>query len=180
MNRKVGVVSAVVVACALQATGVLAQPVADFKSAVTQAVMTNPRVNAAWYNFEATREAQRAAQGGYFPSVDLSAEIGREERETPLVDLGSYTRDATRFTITQMLFDGFATREDVRALGFSKLKQYYELQRASEEIALEAAQAYLDTARYQQLVKFAEDNYVFHREVFGKIDERTRGGVSQC
>ncbi|MFU8765090.1 MAG: TolC family outer membrane protein [Haliea sp.] len=179
MIRKLGVIGSVVAACALQGTAVQAQPVADFKSAVTQAVMTNPRVNAAWYNFEATREAQRAAKGGYFPSVDLSAEIGREERETPLVDLGSYTRDATRFTITQMLFDGFATREDVRALGFTKLNQYYELQRASEEIALEAAQAYLDTVRYQQLVKFAEENYVFHREVFGKIDERTSGGVSQ-
>jgi adhesin transport system outer membrane protein len=162
-----------------QGVGAQTQPVADFREAVTQAVLTNPRVNAAWYNFEATREAQRAAEGGYFPSVDLSSEIGREERETPLVDLGSYTRDATRFTITQMLFDGFATREDVRALGFSKLNQYYELQRASEEIALEAAQAYLDTVRYQQLVRFAEDNYVYHREVYDKIAERTRGGVSQ-
>lgn len=179
MNRKIGVISAVVVACALQSAALQAQPVADFKSAVTQAVLTNPRVNAAWYNFEATREAQRAAKGGYFPSVDLSAEIGREERETPLVDLGDYTRDATRFTITQMLFDGFATREDVRALGFSKLNQYYELQRASEEIALEAAQAYLDTARFQQLVEFAEENYVFHVEVYDKIAERTDGGVSQ-
>ncbi|MDO8860512.1 TolC family outer membrane protein [Haliea sp. E1-2-M8] len=179
MKNKLGVIGAVVAACSLPGVPVQAQPVADFKTAVTQAVMTNPRVNAAWYNFEATREAQRAAKGGYFPSVDLSAEIGREERETPLVDLGDYTRDATRFTITQMLFDGFATREEVRALGFNKLNQYYELQRASEEIALEAARAYLDTVRYQQLVKFAEENYVFHRDVYGKISERTDGGVSQ-
>ncbi|WP_123033454.1 TolC family outer membrane protein [Haliea alexandrii] len=181
MKKQLCLAVAMVAAGLLQSQGVGAQtqPVADFREAVTQAVLTNPRVNAAWYNFEATREAQRAAEGGYFPSVDLSSEIGREERETPLVDLGSYTRDATRFTITQMLFDGFATREDVRALGFSKLNQYYELQRASEEIALEAAQAYLDTVRYQQLVRFAEDNYVYHREVYDKIAERTRGGVSQ-
>lgn len=181
MKKQLCLAVAVLATGLLQSQGVAAQaqPVADFREAVTQAVLTNPRVNAAWYNFEATREAQRAAEGGYFPSVDLSSEIGREERETPLVDLGSYTRDATRFTITQMLFDGFATREDVRALGFSKLNQYYELQRASEEIALEAAQAYLDTVRYQQLVRFAEDNYVYHREVYDKIAERTRGGVSQ-
>lgn len=181
MKKQLCLAVAMVAAGLLKSQGAAAQtqPVADFREAVTQAVLSNPRVSAAWYNFEATREAQRAAEGGYFPSVDLSSEIGREERETPLVDLGSYTRDATRFTITQMLFDGFATREDVRALGFSKLNQYYELQRASEEIALEAAQAYLDTVRYQQLVRFAEDNYVYHREVFDKIDERTRGGVSQ-
>ena len=45
--------------------------VSDFKSAVTQGVLTSPRVNADWYNFEATREAERGARGGYLPSVDL-------------------------------------------------------------------------------------------------------------
>ena len=105
--------------------------------------------------------------------------IGREDRDTPLVDLGTYTRDASRLSITQMLFDGFATREEVRRLGYSKLSQYYELQRASQETALEAAQAYLDTVRYQQLVKYAEDNYVVHRQVYHKIAERTVGGISQ-
>ncbi|PLW81590.1 transporter [Kineobactrum sediminis] len=179
MKYQAGLFSVLIASCALSSVAIQAQPVADFRTAVTQAVMTNPRVNAAWYGFEATREAQRAAEGGFYPSVDVSTEIGREERETPLVNLGSYTRDATRFTITQMLFDGFETREEVRALGFSKLRQYYELRRSSEEIALEATQAYLDTVRFQKLVGFAEDNYVFHREVHDKIVERAGGGVSQ-
>lgn len=179
MKHKFSLIAVVVAACGLQTASAQEQPVADFGAAITRAVMTNPRVNAAWYNFEATREAQNAARGGYYPSADISAEIGREDRETPLVDLGSYTRDAARFTITQMLFDGFATREDVRRLGFEKLTQYYELKRASEEVALEATEAYLDTARFQQLVKFAEENYVFHRQVYDKISERAQGGVSQ-
>lgn len=157
----------------------LAQPVAGFEQALTQAVMSNPRVQASWYNFEASREAQRVAEGGYYPSVDITADIGREERETPLVDFDDYSRDATRFSITQMLFDGFQTREDVRRLGFNKLSQYYELQSASQEVALDAALAYLDVARYQRLVEYAEDNYVVHRGVYDKIAERTGGGVSQ-
>ena len=157
----------------------LAESVTDFESAIKQAVLENPRVKANWYEFEASREAQRVAQGRYYPSVDVNADIGREERETPLVDFGDYSRDATRFSITQMLFDGFQTREDVRRAGFEKLSQYYELQRASQEIGLEAAQAYLDTLRFQQLVKFAEENYVYHRQVYDKIAERTGGGVSQ-
>ncbi len=156
-----------------------AQPVADYQQAVTQAVMTSPRVNAAWYNFEAAREARRGAQAGYYPSVDLYAEVGREERETPLVDFGDYSRDATRFSITQMLFDGFETREAVRQAGFESLSQYYELQRASQETALEATEAYLDTVRFQKLVRYAEDNYIVHRQVYDKIAERTGGGVSQ-
>jgi adhesin transport system outer membrane protein len=151
----------------------------DFRSAVNQAVNTNPRVSAEYYNFEAARESEQAARGGYLPSVDLSSEIGREQRDTPLVDLGSYTRDATRFTVTQMLFDGFETRNTVATRNYEKLSQYYNLRSISEAVALEAAQAYLDTLRFQQLVGFAEDNYVYHRQIYNRIEERASGGVSQ-
>jgi adhesin transport system outer membrane protein len=157
----------------------MAEPISDLRQAVTQTVLTSPRVNASWYNFEATREAQSSARGGYFPSVDLSAEIGEENRDTPLIDTGNYSRDATRFSITQMLFDGFQTREEVARLGYAKLSRYYDLKRASEETALEATEAYLDTMRYQKLVTLAESNYIVHRQIFEKISERTGGGVSQ-
>lgn len=152
---------------------------ADMRSAINQAVTTNPRVSAEFYNFEASTESERAARGGYLPSVDLSSEVGREQRDTPLVDLGSYTRDATRFTVTQMLFDGFETRNLVAARNYEKLSQYYNLRSISESVALEAAQAYLDTLRFQKLIGYAEDNYVFHRRIYNRIQERTSGGVSQ-
>jgi adhesin transport system outer membrane protein len=161
------------------AQGAMAQQVDDLREAVTQSVLSNPRVNASWYNFEATREAQRSATGGYFPSVDVNGEIGEEDRDTPLIETGNYSRDAVRFSITQMLFDGFQTREEVSRLGYAKLSRYYDLKRASEEVALEAAEAYLDTMRFQRLVSMAEDNYIVHRQIFDKISERTGGGVSQ-
>jgi len=167
-----------VIAGALSST-VIAQPISGFNEAVTQAVLTSPRVNADWYNFEATREAQSVARGGYYPSVDVNADVGREERDTPLIDTGRYTRDAARLSITQMLFDGFQTSEDVARLGYAKLSRYYDLQRSSQEVALEAARAYLDVVRYQKLVTFAEQNYVVHRQLYDKIAERTGGGVSQ-
>jgi adhesin transport system outer membrane protein len=179
MRRKFTLVASVLLTCGVLTGAVQAQPVADYQQAVKQAVLTSPRVNAAWYNFEAAREGQRGAQSGYYPSVDVYAEVGREDRETPLIDFGDYSRDATRFSITQMLFDGLETREVVRQAGFEKLNQYYELQRASQETALEATDAYLDTVRFQKLVRFAEDNYIVHRQVYDKIAERTGGGISQ-
>jgi adhesin transport system outer membrane protein len=179
MKTKLKLISSVVLTLGGLAGTAVAEPIGDFNEAVTQAVLISPRVNASWYNFEAGREAERAAVGGYLPSVDVTSEIGREDRQTPLVDSHDYTRDASRLSVTQMLFDGFQTREEVRRLGYSKLSQYYDLQRASQETALEAAEAYLDTVRYQQLVTYAEDNYVVHRQVYDKIAERTSGGVSQ-
>ncbi len=179
MKRKSSLLAPVALTFGVLAPVAFAQPITDFRQAVTQTVLTSPRVNASWYNFEATREAQTSARGAYFPSVDLNAEVGEEERDTPLIDTGSYSRDAVRFSITQMLFDGFQTREEVARLGYAKLSRYYDLKRASEETALEAADAYLDTMRFQKLVKLAENNYIVHRQVFDKIAERTGGGVSQ-
>lgn len=181
--------SAVRLACTLMAAGMVTglhaqdaqmpQEITGLQEAITQGVLSSPRVNASWYNFEASRHAQRGARGAYLPSVDLYGEYGREERETPLVDLGDYTRDVARFSVTQMLFDGFATRNEVARLGYAKLSSYYELKRASEEVALEVAQAYLDTVKYQQLVAFAQNNLDVHRKIYDRIEERTGGGVSQ-
>ncbi len=85
----------------------------------------------------------------------------------------------TEFSITQMLFDGFATRDTVARLGYDKLSNYYIFKRSSEEVALEVAVAYLETVKYQQLVKYAADNLKVHRQIHDQISERTGGGVSE-
>jgi len=153
--------------------------VSSLKEAITQGVLSSPRVNADWYNFAATSEAQQAARGGYYPSADIYAEVGREDRNTPLIDLGDYGRDSAEFSITQMLFDGFATRDTVAALGYDKLSNYYIFKRSSEEVAQEVAVAYLEAVKYQQLVKYAADNLTVHRQIHEQISERTEGGVSE-
>jgi adhesin transport system outer membrane protein len=156
-----------------------ATDVSGLKEAITQGVMISPRVNADWYNFTAKGFAEQGARGGYYPSVDLAARIGREDRDTPLLDIGDFSYDATQFSITQMLFDGFATRDEVARLGYDKLSQYYTFKRASEEVALEVAVAYLDAVKYQRLVGFARDNLQVHRSIKEQIAERAGGGVSQ-
>lgn len=152
--------------------------ITDIKGAITQGVLISPRVNADYFNFAALGEAERGAFAGYLPSADVYASVGREDRDTPLVDIGDYGYDATHFSITQMLFDGFATRDEVARLGFEKLSEYYTFKRSSEEVALEVAVAYLETVKYQQLVKYAADNLKVHRQIHDQISERTGGGAS--
>jgi adhesin transport system outer membrane protein len=153
--------------------------VSDLKEAITQGVLVSPRVNADWYNFAAGGEAERGARAGYYPRADLFAVVGREDRDTPLVDIGDYGFDATQFSITQMLFDGFATRDEVARLGYEKLSQYYIFKRSSEEVALEVALAFLEAVKFQQLVRYAAENLKVHRQIHDQISERTGGGVSE-
>ncbi|WP_438816566.1 TPR domain-containing protein, partial [Taklimakanibacter deserti] len=69
----------------------------------------------------------------------------------------SYETTFAELTLSQMIWDGFATRSEVERLDRAKLVRYYELLGASENVALEASRAYLDVSRYRELVRLAQD-----------------------
>ncbi|GAA5319295.1 MAG: hypothetical protein Aseana_13580 [Candidatus Pelagadaptatus aseana] len=118
-------------------------------------------------------------RGGYYPSLDLDATAGREKIDTPNTSSDAYHPDSTRLTLTQMLFDGFSTRNEVARLGFEKLASYYDFQQTAEETALEVIQAYHDVIRYRELVNLAKENYIQHRLVFDDIQERVTSGLGR-
>lgn len=148
--------------------------------AVRQAVVTNPEVQARWHNFTAADAEKDVAKAGWRPQVDLTHGIGAERNKEPVgQDTGTYHRQGGALTLTQTLFDGFFTKNEVQRLGYAKLTRYYELLEAAENIALEAARAYVDVARYSALVEEAKQNYVEHKLTARQIEERTAAGVSR-
>ncbi|HTY02140.1 MAG TPA: TolC family outer membrane protein [Rhodocyclaceae bacterium] len=148
------------------------------KSAAQKAVIGSPDVLQKWHAYQAADNEQDAAFGGYLPHVDLNAGIGRENRNDPLL-VKDYTRRSTSVTLTQMLYDGFATRNEVKRLDHARQVRFFELLDASETAALEAARAYLDVLRYRSLVGLAEENYVRHRAVFEQIQRKAQAGVAR-
>ena len=129
---------------ALLASVVSASALADigtYGQAVAAALETNPTVVSAYYQFEAARESQKSRVGDLAPRVDLNADYAWAERATPLNDFGSYESDSIRFTVTQLLFDGFQTWNEVRSLGYEKLARYYDFHAAAQDIALQATVA---------------------------------------
>ncbi|SEL47198.1 TolC family outer membrane protein [Halomonas daqiaonensis] len=149
----------------------------DLRQVVQQAISTNPEVQAAWNGFRASGHDIGVARGNYLPSVDVSAGMGVEDRE--LDGRGSYDTSYAELTVTQMLWDGLATASEVERLDRAELVSYYELLGASEDVALEATQAYLDVQRYRELVRLAQDNYREHLRVYDQIEERVRSGAGR-
>lgn len=144
-----------------------------------RAIETNPEVQARWHNFLAAQHEKDVARGGYFPRVDLSANTARRYRDEAGINNLNFNQHGATLTLTQMLFDGFATRNDVERLNYAALVRYFELLDSAENTALEAARAYIDVQRYRELVQLAEDNYVRHRQYFDQIQERTKAGVGR-
>ena len=155
-----------------------AQPV--LKEIAQQAVLNSPEVTSKWHNFKAAEEEIGVARGGYFPRIDLTAGAGRESlRQPPVPGTVDYGRSGYLLSLNQMIFDGFATRNEVRRLDKARLVRYYEFLDASESTSLEAARAYLDVLRYRALVKLAEDNYVQHKATHEQVQRRTQSGVGR-
>jgi len=152
------------------------QPALSLKDAVQQAVLTNPEVLARWHGIKVAEGERDAAKGGLLPRLDLSASSGVERRS----DTGStYNRRGGGITLNQLLYDGFATYGEFQRLDFTTRTRVFEFFDVSETVALEAARAYFDVARYRELVFLAEDNYVEHRAVFAQTERRVRARVAR-
>lgn len=167
-------------AAALASLGAQAQSLPEpLVQAARKAVTSNPEVQARWNGFKAAGNERDVARGGFFPRIDLTAGTGRESRETPVANYGTYNFNSAQLTLTQMLFDGMFTSNEAKRLGYAKLTRYYELAEASETAALEAVRAYADVVRYRELVDAATQNYVEHKQTAAQVEERAKAGVGR-
>ncbi len=147
--------------------------------AAQQAVLNNPDVQLRWSAFKGAVAQQDAARGGYYPRVDVAASAGRERLTQPNQPDSSFSRQNVTASLSQLLFDGFATRNEVRRQGYNKLSRYFDLLDASETTALDASRAYYDVLRYRKLVKLAEENYAQHKVLFDLMEQRAKVGVGR-
>jgi adhesin transport system outer membrane protein len=152
--------------------------VQTLKESAQQAILTNPDVLAKWHAFQAANGERDVAFGGYLPHADLQAGVGHEMHNEPLL-VDNFNTKSESLTLTQMLYDGFATSNDVARLDHNRLARLYELYDASESTTLDVVHAHLDVLRYRKLVALAEENYVQHRAVYDQIQSKAKAGVGR-
>jgi adhesin transport system outer membrane protein len=165
---------------AAMVTTAYAQPI-TLKDAAQEAVLRNPEVAAKWHAYKEATETVDTVRGRYLPKIDLNAGIFREHKDDPVAAGGErdFTSRGVELFLNQILFDGFATRNDVKRLNYAQRVRYYELLDASENVALETMRAYNDVLRYRALHKLAEQNYVQHRAVYEQIQRKVKLGVGR-
>jgi len=156
-----------------------AQTPVTLQDTVKKAIVSNPEVQARWHAFLSSQHEQDVARGGYFPRVDLRTGIGRENLTQPSLPTTHFTRRDAVLSLNQMIYDGFATRDEVARLAYSKLVRYYEVLDATESTALEVVRAYNDVLRQRELLQLAQENFAQHEQVFSQIQQRVQAGVGR-
>jgi len=147
--------------------------------AVRKAVANNPEVQARWHGYQAATAGRDVARGGFLPRLDLNAGLGHRWRKDPKQDSDNWSYGGVGLDLRQMIYDGFATSSEVKRMSYTRLMRYYELLEASENAGLEVMQAYADVQRYRELVEHAKANYVAHKQLFDRLNDRASAGVSR-
>ena len=150
------------------------------KEAAQKAVLNNPEVLARWHTLKAAGSERDVGAGAFLPKADLSAGSGTERRSPPLAIGSRYNKNSASLTITQLLYDGFATRNEIKRLDHAHLVRLFEFFDTSESVAFEAVRVYYDILRYRELVRLGEENFVQHRSVFDQTERRVKAKVARA
>ncbi|WP_147179971.1 TolC family outer membrane protein [Ciceribacter naphthalenivorans] len=157
--------------------------------AMAKAYENNPDLNAVRAALRATDETVTIAKAGMRPQVAATASASTvsvsDVRQPSSPDFG-YNTQSIGISITQQIFDGFQTLNNVRAAEAGVFANRESLRAQEISILLAAAQAYADVARDQQIVVIRKQNLAFLQEQLNaanarlQVGEGTRTDVSQA
>lgn len=158
----------------------------DLADTVHKAIAHNPDVLVTQDDRRAIEQNVREAKAGYLPRVDVSAGMGGEKSDNAST-LGAtgrqgylgLHREESGIRITQMLFDGFFTRQEVARQTATLQAASYRVLAAAEDVGLRATQTYLDVLRRREQVELARDNLAAHQRVYDQIRMRSERGVGR-
>ncbi len=157
--RKTLLLSAVLSIAALNPAMVSAETIFG---AMAKAYDNNPDLNAARAGLRATDEGVTIAKSGQRPTVTANATASAAQTALGGSNLTTDTLDASvGVTFTQSLFDGFQTRNNVRAAEADVLGGRQELVDQEQTILLSAAQIYANVIRDAEIVRVRQRNLEF-------------------
>tara|TARA_B100001121_G_scaffold310743_1_gene345438 strand:+ start:3114 stop:5378 length:2265 start_codon:yes stop_codon:yes gene_type:complete len=153
-----------------------------------KAVPNHPSIIAQKQLLKAAKIGIREAKAGYLPSVDMrlggsrartnsSTTRGRATRPT---DRSSQSKVLTRkegsLTVSQMIFDGFATKNLVGAAASRYELANEQILEIAQGVSLRLSAAYVGVARDRRLLSLAEKNIKRHSDIIKQIQVQVDSG----
>lgn len=148
---------------------------------VAETLQTNPELMADVSRRLSTDHTVDQARAAYFPKIDISLGIGREWSNNPSTQPGGVNlkRREEGIALTQMIYDGFATKSEVDKTESLVEAAAYQVASSSERLGFEAANAFLEVLRYEDLLVITQENLASHQEVYQQIQSRSSSGVDR-
>ncbi len=146
---------------------------------VKHTLETNPEVMAARHEHLARTEEVDIAKSGYLPSLDVAAGIGRQTLDAQSTggEEKTLTRHESSIAARQMVFDGYATSEEVNRQLARMNSALYKAVEVEENTALRSAEVYLNLLRQNELLDLARETLYEHQNIHDQMVLRNKSGV---
>ncbi|MCW8916073.1 MAG: TolC family outer membrane protein [Magnetovibrio sp.] len=174
-------VSAVLGMNLLCPTDALARPI---EQELRILIDNHPKIRESENTLESRRASIKESESLYYPTVNVAGEIGPQvidtaSRRASTASEGDPWRgvkNSATLTVTQNLFDGFATSTQVRISELNHEVAQLTLEGTRQNTLFEGVRAYIDVLRQRRLVEMARDNERTIQRQLNLEDERVRRG----
>ncbi len=154
--------------------------ITTLRDAVAVGVLTNPETEAVSNNRRATDEELQQAKALYRPSIDMSADTGYEsiysDSDNAAPGHSDLWRSQASLTLTQMLFDGFATKYENERQSHRVRSASHRVRESAEFKGLDVIESYLDVLRQRELLQISQENLNQHNQIMSQIVESANAG----
>ncbi len=151
----------------------------ELNPTVEDAVLHNPEFRSQLKELRSIRADLTGAEGSWYPKIDLSAGIGYEEVDNQTIDNtgDGLTRRETAVRITENLFEGFGTVNEIERQERRMEAQAYATEAMANQVAMDMTEAYLNLLTQQKLLNLAEENVATHERLLDQITQRFDAGI---
>ena len=152
----------------------------DLATYMSGVASTNPNILQKKKEFKTFYETLKISEGDWFlPSIDFNAGIDKVKTtyKEPTSSTSKYTNRYFGLTLTENLFNGYGTVNDIDAKKASLASEAYAYVQTVNEQLLNSAMAYINLARNSELLKVELDNYEKHKKILSAISARNSSGV---
>lgn len=165
----------------------------DVRDAIKEALNTHPQVRSELREVDARDREVRQALAGYYPTVDLVAAYGFQERD-PVVSRDPFTgeilnpgpngrtrneleRSEAQLSLRQLVFDGFNTQNEYLNQQARFKSARHRSQSVAEDVSLEVVRVYLEVLKRESILEIANESLAFHQDVYGRMNKRYESGA---
>lgn len=146
---------------------------------IPELLETHNLIKAAESDLTAANERASATMGGWYPTLNLKSNIGREDQNKPgaTADTNLSPRE-TDLSITQLLWDFGKTNSAIRGSDLGRESAKFGLSSVTQELLLRAATAYINVTRAIEVLSFArqsEENIKKQTEIEDALVRRGAG-----
>jgi len=147
------------------------------RDAVMRGVFSNPQYTVAREERLAAEQVLEQARAGFRPTVDANAETGYEYSNRLGINGVNRWRKEASVSLSQLLFDGFGTRNLVNQRRAGVTSQTQRLRETKELVGLDVVSAYLEVLRQRKQVGVARENIAQHQALLTTLEDAARAGT---